>query len=49
MINGDRRPYRLHYFLENDTIEVLEVRPTLKALPVCLKDGGGGGHSGRLI
>lgn len=22
---GDRRPYRLHYFLEDDTIEVLEV------------------------
>jgi DUF1126 PH-like domain len=23
---GDRRPYRLHYFLEDDTVEVLEVR-----------------------
>ena len=22
---GDRRPYVLHYFLENDTIEILEV------------------------
>lgn len=23
---GDRRPYRLHYFLEDDTVEVLEVQ-----------------------
>eukprot|EP00798_Chlamydomonas_sp_ICE-L_P024281 gene24281-9880_t len=23
---GDRRPYILHYFLENDTVEILEVR-----------------------
>lgn len=25
-LQGDRRPYRLHYFLEDDTVEVLEVR-----------------------
>ena len=24
-LSGDRRPYRLHYFLEDDTVEVLEV------------------------
>ena len=22
---GDRRPYRLHYFLEDDTVEILEL------------------------
>lgn len=29
MIHGDRRPYRLHFFLEDDTIEVLEVSPCI--------------------
>ncbi len=39
---GDRRPYVLHYFLEDDTVEILEVRDANSGrdpFPVFLKRG----------
>eukprot|EP00884_Botryococcus_braunii_P011056 jgi/Botrbrau1/19952/Bobra.0059s0068.1 len=39
---GDRRPYRLHYFLEDDTVEILEVHENNSGrdpFPMLLKRG----------
>ncbi|KAF8065932.1 efhc2 [Scenedesmus sp. PABB004] len=41
---GDRRPYVVHYYLEDDTVEVLEVGPPA-AGPPC----GGGGTARRAL